>query len=202
MKPQALDKAARRLTKMTELVKSMSSAAKPEHLESAWEDFVIASGGFYSALEQGSKGCGKSAAWFGRKKHERNLDPLLQYLHQARNAEEHGIQHITRRSSSSISIASQGGYAKLEATKDGWKVTETSGEVKFANDIVRLTSVFDGRSKRWFDVPEIHLGAKIESRTPSATALLALKHFTGVLQEASELCVAAAQELRRNGNRN
>jgi hypothetical protein len=33
---------------------------------------------------------------YGRAKHERRNDPLLSYIHHARNADEHGIKDITR----------------------------------------------------------------------------------------------------------
>ena len=45
--------------------------------------------GYISKLEQGSKS-GSSQPWYGGIIHERRTDPLLQYIHQARDASEHG----------------------------------------------------------------------------------------------------------------
>lgn len=72
--------AADRVTKTLDL---------PE-LDTAWWTFILAAAGVYSQLEQGAKGSPKSAQWFAEVKAERKRDPMLQYLHQARNAEEHG----------------------------------------------------------------------------------------------------------------
>ena len=58
--------------------------------EHAWYAFLVAQNSFYGALEQGAKS-GRSKGWFDSKKHERKTDPLLNYLHHARNADEHSL---------------------------------------------------------------------------------------------------------------
>lgn len=57
----------------------------------AWGDFLVAANRFYSKLKDGATNDPTSAHWFARKKGERKKDALLQYLHQARNVEEHGL---------------------------------------------------------------------------------------------------------------
>jgi hypothetical protein len=51
----------------------------------------------FTKLEQGAKSHPKSQPWSGPVKHQRRTDALLQYIHQARNSDEHGIQRITDR---------------------------------------------------------------------------------------------------------
>jgi hypothetical protein len=51
--------------------------------ESAWTDLLLASGTFFSKLEQGAKGASSSEYWFGLKKHQRKTDPVLRYIHMA-----------------------------------------------------------------------------------------------------------------------
>jgi hypothetical protein len=83
----------------TPSLKELKETKDPAIIETLWENFLIAANGIYSKLERGAKTNGKSKAWYGRKKHERKNDPLLSYLHHARNAAEHGIQRITSRTS-------------------------------------------------------------------------------------------------------
>jgi hypothetical protein len=64
----------------------------------------------YSKLEQGAKGCGPSDAWFGRKKYDRKTDPLLRYIHHARNADEHGLEAVTSHDPASLSVGGGGTY--------------------------------------------------------------------------------------------
>jgi hypothetical protein len=70
--------------------------ATEANVTAAWIDFLYAFNGVYQKLQKGSLLNGKSKAWFGRIKHMRDSDELLSYLHQARNAEEHGLEAITK----------------------------------------------------------------------------------------------------------
>src|SRR5688500_14927652 len=105
MEQEAIAKAESKLERMRRALNTLKQAdIGPEEIEAAWEDFVMASGTFYSTLEQGAKNNKKSFAWFGQKKHDRRADPLLKYIHFARNAEEYGIERITKRASSYITV--------------------------------------------------------------------------------------------------
>ena len=75
-----------------------SSATNYADFEAAWTDFLVSTNAIYTILEVGAKGSPQSRQWFGRKKIERRNDPLLQYLHQARNADEHGMAPVADRS--------------------------------------------------------------------------------------------------------
>ena len=146
----------------------------------------MAAGGFYSALEQGAKVNAKSKAWFGRQKHQRKKDPLLRYVHQARNAEEHGIRQITQRQNSEITLE-PGAEVKLTSDGKSWQATNIKGGVKFANNIVCLVRVQDARFGDWFDPPTSHLGSDLEDVTPLTVASLCLAHMKALLTEATSL---------------
>lgn len=60
-----------------------------------WARFLGALGAVYTKLEQGAKCCGHCSGWWGREKKTRRTDPLLQYLHQARNTDLHGLEEVT-----------------------------------------------------------------------------------------------------------
>src|SRR6516165_1236564 len=95
MKAIGLDSARERLRRAHSAFERLERATTNKDRETAWSDFLLASHAVYSKLEQGSKGCGKSQAWFGRKKHERKNDELLRYIHHARNIDDHGIMGTT-----------------------------------------------------------------------------------------------------------
>ena len=95
MKQAALIQAKERLDRARDALKHMDQATTFSSFEKPWADFLHASSGIYSKLEQGCKGCQTSQGWFGRKKHDRKKDQLLSYLHHARNTDEHGIGGTT-----------------------------------------------------------------------------------------------------------
>lgn len=70
----------------------MAEATRFMDFADHWSAFLSAWKGIYTALEQGAKVSPQSRQWFGGKKAERIRDPLLQYLFEARNADEHGLE--------------------------------------------------------------------------------------------------------------
>jgi hypothetical protein len=88
MNPSAVLQAKQRLLKLEKALSALRSATTVEDAEEAWTDFLLAASTIYSKLEQGSKGYAKTEPWFGKKKKERKDDPLLRYLHYARNSDE------------------------------------------------------------------------------------------------------------------
>jgi hypothetical protein len=92
MKPEAIRKARARLQRAQEAYDCLILPGTEETFEANWTDFLIASHTVYTSLEQGAKDNATSRQWFGSKKRERREDPLLQYVHQARNADEHGLE--------------------------------------------------------------------------------------------------------------
>jgi hypothetical protein len=97
MDAQAVEQAKARLQRADKALYALKIAANYDEAEEAWSDFLLAAATIYSKLEQGSKSKGTSAGWFGRKKKERRDDPLLRFLHHARNSDEHGIERVAER---------------------------------------------------------------------------------------------------------
>jgi hypothetical protein len=92
MDSRALAAARTRLARAKNAVAGLDKATTVEEMHSGWWAFLLAADGIYSKLEQGAKGTSKSEPWFGKVKHLRKTDPLLLYIHQARNSDEHGIE--------------------------------------------------------------------------------------------------------------
>jgi hypothetical protein len=60
-----------------------------------WVAFLAASGKIFTKLERGSKTRPKSVAWFSKIKEQRQTDPILSYIWNARNKDMHGIEEVT-----------------------------------------------------------------------------------------------------------
>jgi hypothetical protein len=99
MEGNAVVQAAARLAKAEKSLGALKAASNFDEAEEAWSDFLLAASGIYAKLEQGAKGSRKSAGWFGRQKKARKDNPVLNYLHRARNSDEHGIRRVTKRTS-------------------------------------------------------------------------------------------------------
>lgn len=63
---------------------------------------------------QQALGRGPSSTWFGRLKASRKSTPLLSYLHQARHADEHGLERITAEEHGHVGIGVGGGHIHIE----------------------------------------------------------------------------------------
>lgn len=96
MQLQAIELSKDRLRRARNALASYNGATSFDEAHDAWTNFLVTAAGVYAKLEQGSKGNNKSTDWFNKKKNERKIDPMLQYLHQARNADEHGFSRVAR----------------------------------------------------------------------------------------------------------
>jgi hypothetical protein len=153
-------------------------------IDSAWRDFLIAANTIYSKLEVGAKDA-TSKSWFDRKKHERRTDPLLQYLHHARNADEHGIEHrITTH---------LGGIIAVEVWKRG-QPKPPQGRLP----TVKLMPVKDRGVT--YSLPLEHLGKPIVTQTPLSLAELGLVYLRELVKEAgAQVRIAESQSPIRMG---
>jgi hypothetical protein len=165
----------------------------------AWSQFLSESSRFYSKLEQGQKGCSKSEPWFGLKKYERRKDPLLAYIHHARDKDEHGLDYITRTTAKSATLSFPPAQEvrtsmMMRVNSDGTmdvkdvKVTTPTGEydqMMLENPRIELMTVRE--RGRVYDPPEMHLGKPIVDRSPAGIAKLALLYLEKCLNEASKL---------------
>ncbi|MDP3655546.1 MAG: hypothetical protein Q8R45_01090 [Brevundimonas sp.] len=141
-----------------------------------WTQYLLALNSVFSKLEQGAKGCGKSEAWYGRQKHLRRKDPLLAYLHHARNSDEHGIAPISKATPSTVRLMDKGpvtisgsfggaqGFSGLyvHPREDG-----TTPRLEVQVGRIFLVDVTDDRYGDTFAVPAEHLGKPIAPLTQS-----------------------------------
>ena len=69
----------------------MSDTVITGEFQDHWLEFLRAWKAGYSKVEQAAKDNARELQWFGAVKKERRADPLLRYLFEARNDEEHGL---------------------------------------------------------------------------------------------------------------
>ena len=149
-------------------------------LEQAWTDFLIMANRVYTKLEQGAKGYPQSFGWFGLKKHERRKDPLLKYVKNARDADEHGLNPVTEREGPTKLTSYGAGIEVLdgdtirinpEAMNDPPKIT-----MGWSPERVRLVQVITYGDK--YDPPDLN---------PLRTAQKMLEHLKALVDEADKL---------------
>lgn len=163
MKAIGLDAARERLRRARDALERLEQTTTNKERETAWSDFLLASHAVYSKLEQGSKGCGKSQAWFGRKKHERKNDELLRYIHHARNTDDHGITGTTL-AGVEIRVLEGTIYNVKPVIQDrevGFVTTGSIGSKTEMTQYLALKMVRDDRYGDNFMPPRTHLGKPI-----------------------------------------
>jgi len=189
IKQIALDQATRRLEEAKEALSMLAGTTDFKEMEVAWSRFLISSNGVYAKVEQASKLNAKSKAWYSSKKNERKSDPLLLYLRQARNSDEHSVELITARHIDSIELSGGGSYTvdgKYGATIGSFTVSEgPSPSTKVNNPHIQLSSVHD-RSQT-FEPPKEHMGQPITDNSVIGIASLFITYLGRLLIEVTEI---------------
>jgi len=171
--PLAITKARSRLLTAKGALGDLQTCRDYNLFAAKWYIFLVAFKGVYSALGRGAEASPQSRQWFGARNRERRSDPLLQYLYQARDDDEHGLNPVTARVSDRLSIGGSGPNHTLQfdvsgPTGLGWTLQATGGDGKpvpfeYAPAHVRLVQVHGRDKGNTYDPPEEHLGVKLTS---------------------------------------
>jgi hypothetical protein len=193
MKQIAVDKAYKRLQKASACIESIKTSKSFSEFETAWTDLLISMNAIHTALEQGAKTNPQSRQWYGGKKNDRRNDPLLSYLHQARNADEHGIEPIANLKHGGVKI-SKGGQPRfilktvINHGKEKLELHPLEGPgIEIIPSRVELVPVRDDRFKNVFNPPTEHLGSILPDISPFAIATIGFKYHEELVQAASRL---------------
>jgi hypothetical protein len=133
--------------------------------------------------------------WIGAKDTERRNDELLQYLFQARNDDEHGIEEVVEHVAEMMAIGHAGPWSP-----DNMMIIDLNspGHMKIASNtpvaVERLPAHAALRPVKdiggnIYQPPTTHKGAYLTDNSPVAVARLGLIHLAAVLEEAEELIV-------------
>jgi hypothetical protein len=176
-----------------------------------WYLFLHAAKGVYTTLEQGAKISAQSRQWFGRKNQERKKDPLLRYVSEARNDDEHGIEDAINLFPSVLHVGGNAPGASRDMV-DPWgnryvdcgpmRVESESftpppmpllrpldGKplaVEFTPARAVLKPVHD-RERRRHNPPTEHRGKPLQSGSPQEVADLMSAYLAELLAEAEGL---------------
>lgn len=191
MNPAAIEQAKTRLQKAEKALADLNAAEYFDDAESAWSDFLLAASGIYSKLEQGAKGYAKSEPWFGAEKSLRKKDPLLRYIHFARNSDEHGIERVTDRSLANMNLKFNERHP-MRAQRLDKETEQPVGDpfdVVVAGPTIKLVRVSDTRFGDFADPPETHLGRVVPfgSSFPHDVGKVALEYLRSMIARAEAL---------------
>jgi hypothetical protein len=187
MKKQALEQAHNQLQEAKAIVEELRQSSNFREFSTAWSAFLIHANRVYTKLEAGSKSNAQSRQWFGRKKQERKTDQLLQYLRQARNSDEHGLEPVTEVVPGSLSLSSSAPVhiRSIVATPKGVTIASDQPDaiqLALTPTTAKLVRVFDDRSSRWYEPPAI---------SPLEAAESVLTYLGALLAEAETLSPTA-----------
>ncbi|MEO1490143.1 MAG: hypothetical protein AAFR88_12025, partial [Pseudomonadota bacterium] len=202
MNPSAIEHAKIRIEKARKAIERLKNNPSPGETKDAWTDFLLAASAIYSKLEQGAKSSPKSEAWYGRMKKERKDDPLLQYIHHARNSDEHGLTAITKEVHRTmlkhphINLTAELFADNPEAGEQDWQFIVAkpgaADEIVPAQKVgkkagVGLADVTDDRYGDTFPVPNSHLGNEMKLDKPALAAEAAFEYLVMLTHSAEQL---------------
>ena len=201
MHPNAISKARLRLGKAKECIAGLRKARNHTEFSAFWVDVLIALNGVPNLLQEGAKTDAHSQQWYGCKKRIGRKDPLLSYMYQARNAEEHGLREV---------IATRERWFGIDLVIGDRLPTNVLGKftviVEYYNAKVCiifeegsklqpikvffkeaiLTEVHDDRFRLTFEVPNAHLGQPLKNPLPITAARLTYDYYCGLVDEAEK----------------
>lgn len=190
---KAITKAKSRLRVAGKALSELYLCKEYQEFSETWYTFLGAAKSVYTVLEQGAKASAQSRQWFGGVKQFRKDDELLQYLFEARNDEEHGLECSTEHvpGSLAIGVAKPGFSNKIVLNGTfgpGGKINVTSMEgkpvlIKQTLPHARLIAV-NTRGGRTYDPPTSHRGQPVSDRSPANVAALGLVYLTELVGDA------------------
>lgn len=197
MNQKAVSQIKARLLRAQEASDKLDVATDFREIEEAWVDFIHAVSTIYNKLEQAVKSNGKNNAWYGRVRGLRRSDPLLSYVHHARDCDQHGIRDRAKHASTIWELEEPlllEGVPILGFTVDPG---ESVGDIEFCDgtnppriitpvkrDIAELVTVYDHKHSVSFDPPKKHLDEDVRDIAPKNVAKLALAYMVSVVDEA------------------
>jgi hypothetical protein len=196
MDQRAIIKARIRLNIAAEAADTIRLCTEYDKFVGTWYTFITSSKNIWTTLEQGSKDNPQCRQWFGAKERERRTDELLQYLFEARNDDEHGLEAITEHVQGSTKIGvSKPGFSNsiyIRKLSIGPTGIEFDGHSLDGKPILmeqtlphfRLSEIRP-RGRPLMQPPSSHKGIILTDISPVAVADLALSYFRALVEEAA-----------------
>lgn len=189
-----------RLEKARAALLRLEEAKSLDEAESAWLDILLAGNGIYSKLQHGSEISSKAKAWFGGVKHLRRTDPLLSYMHHARNSDEHGLEDVANKISAGSATITFTEESPNLIREKGLKIfvnVDANGKINiissnkdaafatmYNSDALILNTVNDKRFGDSFAPPSSHLGEQLSETSPVFVGRLYLTYLDNLISQA------------------
>jgi hypothetical protein len=139
------DKARKELEVAKAAVEGMEQSTNFGEFERHWEDFLTRLERVWTKTLNAARDSHEFAAWNGKYVKRRRKDKLLQYLKQARDADQHTIQETVRKQPSVIEIP-YGSAVRFKFGGDEIGVEPILGEIAhYPAKIVLLPAINRGR---------------------------------------------------------
>lgn len=198
MNPLAIAKSRVRLSTAKTALDDLENCNDYVRFIELWYSFLVAAKGIYTVLEQGAKVSPQAKQWFGGIATKRRKDPLLQYLYQARDDDEHGLNPVIKQDKTVagawINTPGLSGKLLVRARYDTDPADDASIELTAVDGVpltkeqkfpyVRLLRVH-GRDKKPYDPPNQHFGTPVDTDEPIPAGRIALNYLETVINEAA-----------------
>lgn len=160
-----------------EKIKEAQDTQKVERLFANIADYL---GKAFNKLLHSAQGCkGEELKIINDAKHKRKIDPLLQYLHHVRNANQHTTQHLADLEIISRIPVDFITLTKIGKDDNGNEVTTTEEHPMFPASL-QLKAVKD--SGVLYNPPIYHNGSALKKKfDPYEVASLGIKYFEGLI---------------------
>ena len=108
MRPEGIGAANRELKRAIRAAKRVNYTGTLDDAEDAWVDFLTHANRIYLKLRLACHGQPLDWSWWKKKMDERRDDPLLCYIHHARNTDTHRLEDTVRRTPGSFVLTEPG----------------------------------------------------------------------------------------------
>lgn len=152
-----------------------------------WAAFLVAANGVFAMLEQGAKGHIDSEKWFALRRGERRVDAMLQYVRQARHADEHGIDPITRNADWQMEAKSPNTSITYDAEGKATVHAVQHAPFEMLVTLPRLMLVEVRNRGVSYEVPAEFFGNPIPSAEPYIVANVVLQYLEWMCKDAETL---------------
>ena len=199
MRQDQFARAEEELSRMLDAEQRLRRSRDEASSRQAWQDLLNHSQRMYNFLTAALKGSAAERTWSRDRQDERKSDPLLQYVQQARHADEHGLQLVVEPHSTAYIMPDRAGSARIRRVavmNDGTIIVD--GEDHLGNPLdpleivalnfVRIVPVV--KRGVTYPVPSAHLGSVIEHNNIAMLARHITRHTEGVISGAKQFLVS------------
>lgn len=192
MKAIAIEKCRERLRRGATAITGMEAADNGREFAICWESYLVSMKAIGEILRTGSRGHRASEIFLSERWPEVSGDPLLRYLLEARNVEEHGLEPTANFTQSWLALGGPGESIRLDGTfgpGGTMRVTPLNGStvtITYSPKSAKLLPVEDIKGQTW-TVPTEHLGKPVADPSPVSIARAGLTYFTQLVSDAQAL---------------